>query len=68
MLNDNPGSEGNILERCLSDCEKTVLLHALRRTGGDPDKAAGCGKTHETDARGKISRKIWHRLWTAENP
>jgi len=30
----------NALERCVSDCERTVILHALRRTNGDTAAAA----------------------------
>ena len=56
MLNDNPGSEGNILERCLSDCEKTVLIHALRRTGGDLGKAARMPGTTKRMLAGKIRK------------
>ena len=30
----------SVLERCVSDCEKTVIIHALRRTKGNPSDAA----------------------------
>ena len=36
---DNSESE-NVLERCVSDCEKTVILHALARTKGNQSAAA----------------------------
>ena len=54
MPNDDPCSEGNILERCLSDCEKTVILHALRRTGGDLGEAARILGTTKRILAGKM--------------
>lgn len=30
----------NTLERCVSDCERAVILHALKRTNGDTEAAA----------------------------
>ncbi|PKN52036.1 MAG: hypothetical protein CVU55_08240 [Deltaproteobacteria bacterium HGW-Deltaproteobacteria-13] len=30
----------NLLERCLCDCEKTVIIHALTRTNGNQSAAA----------------------------
>jgi transcriptional regulator with GAF, ATPase, and Fis domain len=33
-------SKENILERCLCDCEKTVIIHALTRTKGNQSAAA----------------------------
>ncbi len=30
----------NVLERCVSDCEKTVIIHALTRTRGNQSAAA----------------------------
>jgi Nif-specific regulatory protein len=30
----------NVLERCVSDCEKTVIIHALTRTKGNQSAAA----------------------------
>ena len=30
----------NVLERCGSDCEKTVIVHALTRTKGNQSTAA----------------------------
>jgi DNA-binding NtrC family response regulator len=30
----------NALARCMSDCEKMVILHVLRRTGGNRSDAA----------------------------
>jgi Nif-specific regulatory protein len=31
----------NVLERCVFDCEKTVIIHALIRTNGNQSAAAG---------------------------
>jgi Nif-specific regulatory protein len=33
-------TEENILERCVSDCERTVIIHALTRTKGNQSAAA----------------------------
>ena len=30
----------NVLERCVFDCEKTVIIHALTRTNGNQTAAA----------------------------
>jgi Nif-specific regulatory protein len=30
----------DILERCVSDCEKTIIIHALTRTRGNQSAAA----------------------------
>jgi DNA-binding NtrC family response regulator len=30
----------NVLERCVTDCEKAVIVHALLKTNGDPLQAA----------------------------
>jgi Nif-specific regulatory protein len=32
--------EENVLERCVSDCERTVIIHALTRTKGNQRAAA----------------------------
>ncbi|MGP8154206.1 MAG: helix-turn-helix domain-containing protein [Smithella sp.] len=42
MNKDKPrtGEEENVLERCVSDCEKTVIIHALSRTKGNQSAAA----------------------------
>jgi DNA-binding NtrC family response regulator len=40
MGGDNTYTGGNALERCGSDCEKTVIIHALRRTKGNESDAA----------------------------
>jgi DNA-binding NtrC family response regulator len=40
MNNDKLNTAGNVLERCGSDCEKTVIVHALTRTKGNQSTAA----------------------------
>ena len=40
MNNDQLNIRDNILERCGSDCEKTVIIHALIRTKGNQSAAA----------------------------
>jgi len=40
MDRDKGNCQENILERCLCDCEKTVLIHALTKTRGNQSAAA----------------------------
>jgi Nif-specific regulatory protein len=40
MNNDKLNTARNVLERCGSDCEKTVIVHALIRTKGNQSTAA----------------------------
>jgi Nif-specific regulatory protein len=40
MDNDKLNTVKNVLERCGSDCEKTVIIHALTRTKGNQSTAA----------------------------
>jgi Nif-specific regulatory protein len=41
MDNDNKlDIRENVLERCVLDCEKTVIIHALTRTNGNQTAAA----------------------------
>lgn len=40
MDNDKLNTAKNVLERCGSDCEKTVIIHALTRTKGNQSTAA----------------------------
>lgn len=40
MNNDKLKTAKNVLDRCGSDCEKTVIIHALTRTKGDQSVAA----------------------------
>lgn len=40
MGRDKTRGKENILERCLSDCEKIIIIHALTRTRGNQSAAA----------------------------
>jgi Nif-specific regulatory protein len=40
MDNDKLDTRENVLERCVFDCEKTVITHALTRTKGNQSAAA----------------------------
>src|SRR5664280_3269501 len=40
MDNENIYIRENVLERCVVDCEKTVIIHALTRTNGNHTAAA----------------------------
>jgi len=40
MDNDKPSTRENVLERCVFDCEKTVIIHVLTRTKGNQSAAA----------------------------
>ena len=40
MDNKKSETEENVLARCVSDCEKTVIIHALKRTKGNQSAAA----------------------------
>jgi Nif-specific regulatory protein len=40
MDNDKLNAREDILERCVSDCEKTVIIHALARAKGNQSTAA----------------------------
>jgi Nif-specific regulatory protein len=40
MNNDRLEAGENVLERCVSDCEKAVIIHALARTKGNQSAAA----------------------------
>jgi len=40
MDNDKLESGENVLERCVFDCEKTIIIHALTRTKGNQSAAA----------------------------
>ncbi|MEN6623386.1 MAG: helix-turn-helix domain-containing protein [Smithella sp.] len=40
MGRDKTCGRENILERCLSDCEKIIIIHALTRTRGNQSAAA----------------------------
>jgi Nif-specific regulatory protein len=40
MDNYKSAPEESVLERCVADCEKTVIIHALTRTKGNQSAAA----------------------------
>jgi len=40
MDNDKLNNGENVLARCVLDCEKTVIIHALTRTKGNQSAAA----------------------------
>lgn len=40
MDNNKIETTENVLERCVSDCEKTIIIHALTRTKGNQSAAA----------------------------
>ena len=40
MDNDKSDRRENVLARCVVDCEKTVIIHALTRTKGNQSAAA----------------------------
>ena len=40
MDREKSDARENVLERCVVDCEKTVIMHALTRTNGDQTNAA----------------------------
>jgi len=40
MDNDKTSAGENVLERCGPDCEKVVIIHALKRTKGNKSDAA----------------------------
>jgi DNA-binding NtrC family response regulator len=40
MDSHKPDYKDNVLERCGSDCEKTVIIHVLTRTKGNQSEAA----------------------------
>ncbi|MCK7468358.1 MAG: helix-turn-helix domain-containing protein [Desulfosudis oleivorans] len=56
MDNDKTYARENALERCVSDCEKTVIIHALRRTKGNTSDAAQILGTTKRVLAGKIHK------------
>ena len=40
MYTEKLNTGENVLERCVFDCEKTVIIHALTRTNGNQTAAA----------------------------
>lgn len=56
MDSDKTYTRENSLERCVSDCERTVIIHALRRTKGNPSDAAEILGTTKHFLAGKIHK------------
>ena len=56
MDNGKTSASASALERCVSDCEKTVILPALRRTKGDAVAAARMLGTNKRVLAGKIHK------------
>ncbi len=56
MDNDKTYTRENALERCVSDCEKTVIIHALRKTKGNTSEAAQILGTTKRVLAGKIHK------------
>jgi len=56
MDNDKLNTRENMLARCVSDCEKTVIIHALKRTKGNRSDAAVILGTTKRVLAGKIHK------------
>lgn len=56
MDNGKTNASASALERCVSDCEKTVIVHALRRAKGDTTTAAQMLGTTKRVLAGKIHK------------
>jgi len=56
MDNDKTYVKENTLERCVSDFERTVIIHALRRTKGNTSDAAQILGTTKRVLAGKIHK------------
>jgi transcriptional regulator with GAF, ATPase, and Fis domain len=56
MENEKATTGENTLARCISDCEKMVIIHALRRTGGNQADAARILGTNRRILARKISK------------
>ena len=55
MEKDNTYTPGNTLQRCVSDCEKAVILHVLLKTNGDLSLAAELLGIRESRLKEKIN-------------
>jgi Nif-specific regulatory protein len=53
---DNGKTYASALERCVSDCEKTVIIQALRKSKGDTTVAAQMLGTTKRVLAGKIHK------------
>ncbi len=49
-------SDESTLARCISDCEKMVIVHALKRTGGNQSDAARILGTNQRILSRKMSK------------
>jgi DNA-binding NtrC family response regulator len=56
MDNDKLDSRENVLERCVFDCEKMIIIHALTRTEGNQSAAAELLGTTNRILRYKIHK------------
>jgi Nif-specific regulatory protein len=56
MDNDKLESGENVLERCVFDCEKTIIIHALTRTKGNQSAAAELLGTTKRILRYKVHK------------
>ncbi len=56
MDNDKTFARENVLERCGPDCERIIIIHALRRTGGNKSDAAQILGTSKRVLAGKIHK------------
>jgi Nif-specific regulatory protein len=56
MDDDKLGASENVLERCVSDCEKIVIIHALASTKGNQSAAAELLGTTKRILRYKVHK------------
>ena len=56
MENDKLDTGENVLERCVFDCEKTIIIHALARTKGNQSAAAELLGTTKRILRYKVHK------------
>ena len=56
MDNDKLETGENVLERCVFDCEKTIIIHALARTKGNQSAAAELLGTTKRILRYKVHK------------
>ncbi len=56
MDNDKLETGENVLERCVFDCEKTIIIHALTRTKGNQSATAKLLGTTKRILRYKVHK------------
>lgn len=56
MEREKSDARENVLERCVVDCEKTVIIHALIRTNGNQTDAAELLGTTKRILSGKVHK------------